>query len=87
MRAENKNYFIGAIWLPAIKRAGIPRSQVNGMHGLRHLRASIWLQHGVSIKAVSAYVDHADPTFTLRIYTHLIPHGEDIAIRAFNNFF
>ena len=30
----NKNYFKNAIWLPAIKKAGLPRSRVNGMHGL-----------------------------------------------------
>ena len=39
------------------------------MHALRHSCASTWLERGVSIKAVSEYLGHADPGFTLRVYT------------------
>ena len=83
----NKNYFNQGIWFPAIKRAGLPRSRVNGMHGLRHFCASMWLQHGVNIRAVSNYLGHSDPGFTLRIYTHLIPDSESPASMAFSKVF
>lgn len=43
------------------------------MHVLRHTCASLWLEHGVSIKAVSEYLGHADPGFTSRVYTHVMP--------------
>ncbi len=45
----------------------------NGMHALRHLAASVLLDAGESIKALSEYLGHADPGFTLRTYTHLMP--------------
>jgi integrase len=31
----------------------------------------------VSIKALAEYLGHADPGFTLRTYTHLMPSSED----------
>ena len=52
------------------------------MHALRHACASIWLEHGVSIKAVSEYLGHADPGFTLRVYTHVMPTSGDKARKA-----
>lgn len=45
----------------------------NGMHALRHFYASVLLDAGESIKALSEYLGHADPGFTLRTYTHLMP--------------
>ena len=80
----NKNYFNQGIWLPAIKCAGLPRSRVNGMHGLRHFCASVWLHHGVNIKAVSSYLGHSDPGFTLRVYTHLMPVSDNSARESFD---
>ena len=81
----NKNYFNQVIWLPAIRKAGLPRSRVNGMHGLRHFCASVWLDHGVNIKAVSNFLGHSDPGFTLRIYTHLMPQSEELVRTAFQD--
>lgn len=37
-----------------------------------HCAASVWLDAGVSIKAVVEYLGHAEPGFTLRTYTHLM---------------
>ncbi|MFI7630211.1 hypothetical protein [Microbispora rosea] len=31
----------------------------------------------MSIKAVAEFLGHADPGFTLRTYTHLMPSSED----------
>lgn len=78
----NKNYFNPSVWRPAIVAAGIPRERENGMHALRHACASMWLEHGVSIKAVSEYLGHADPGFTLRVYTHVMPSSGEKARRA-----
>ena len=54
----------------AIENAGFPRSRVNGLHGARHFRAPSWLAHGVNLKALPQYLDHADSGLTRRIYTH-----------------
>jgi integrase len=36
----------------------------------------------VSIRALAEYLGHADPGFTLRTYTHLMPTSEDRARQA-----
>lgn len=58
------------VWQPALKKAGIEEpTRDDGMHALRHLYASVLLDAGESIKALSGYLGHSDPGFTLRIYT------------------
>jgi len=52
------------------------------MHVLRHRNASVLLDAGENIKALSLYLGHADPGFTLRVYTHLLPSSEDRTRRA-----
>jgi integrase len=74
--ALNSSYFDRNIWASARRRAGIPHSRENGMHALRHYAASVWLDAGVSIKAVAEYLGHSDPGFTLRTYTHLMPASD-----------
>jgi integrase len=79
-------------WKPALAAAGaIPErgkgigyvaAREHGMHALRHFYASVLLDAGESIKAVSEYLGHADPGFTLRIYTHLMPSSRDRTRRA-----
>ena len=46
------------------------------------------LEASVSVKALSEYLGHSDPGFTLRTYTHLMPsteakarHAVDAALR------
>jgi integrase len=78
----NRNYFNQAHWRPALRAAGVSNERENGMHALRHACASLWLEHGVSIKAVSDYLGHADPGFTLRVYTHVMPTSGDRARQA-----
>lgn len=78
----NRNYFNSSVWRPALARAGVPLARENGMHALRHACASTWLEHGVSIKAVSEYLGHSDPGFTLRVYTHVMPSSEERARTA-----
>ena len=40
------------------------------------------LDAGESIRALADYLGHADPGFTLRVYTHLMPASEDRARMA-----
>ena len=51
--AANRNYVNTFVWKPALRSAGVPAIRENGMHALRHHFASVLLEHGVSIKAVS----------------------------------
>ena len=67
--------------------AGIEPSRATGMHALRHFYASALLDAGENIKAVSEYLGHTDPGFTLRVYTHLMPSSEDSARRAIDAVF
>lgn len=65
-------------WKPALRSAGLPCGKYeNGMHDLRHFFASVLLDQGESIKAVSEWLGHADASFTLKTYTHLMPSSGD----------
>ncbi|MEX1133935.1 MAG: site-specific integrase [Acidimicrobiia bacterium] len=75
-------YFTHNAWKPALHAAGLKRNRENGMHALRHHYASVLLENGVSIRAVSEYLGHHDPGFTLRTYAHLMPESEDRARAA-----
>jgi hypothetical protein len=51
---------------------GCPRRASERCHALRHFYAGTALHEGEAIKAMSEYLGHADPGFTLRTYTHLM---------------
>ncbi|WP_328536449.1 tyrosine-type recombinase/integrase [Streptomyces sp. NBC_00344] len=72
----NRNRFNHREWKPALQAAAVPAGRDNGMHALRHFYASVLLDAGESIKALSEYLGHHDPGFTLRTYTHLMPASE-----------
>ena len=57
------------------------------MHALRHFFASALLDGGESIRAVSEYLGHADPGFTLRTYTHLMPSSAERTRKAIDAVF
>lgn len=57
------------------------------MHALRHAYASVLLDAGESIKALSEYLGHSDPGFTLRTYTHLLPSSEIRTRKAMDDAF
>ena len=85
----NRHYFNAHVWKAALRAAGIPTTRESGCHALRHYFASLPLDGGESIKTVSERLGHADPGFTLRTYTHLMPDSEsrtrdiiDAAFRA-----
>ncbi|MEU0572758.1 tyrosine-type recombinase/integrase [Nonomuraea sp. NPDC005983] len=90
-------YFNQGQWRLALVRAGIvtapPKGEMpeshreHGMHSLRHFYASVLLDGGESIKALSEYLGHHDPGFTLRTYTHLMPSSEDRTRKAVDRVF
>ncbi|MFG3247028.1 tyrosine-type recombinase/integrase [Streptomyces sp. NPDC048187] len=86
-RAVNRVVFNRVVWRPALDTAGVPRGRENGMHALRHFYASVLLDAGENIKALSEYLGHHDPGFTLRTYTHLMPSSEKRTREAVNRAF
>lgn len=72
-----RTYFNRHVWKAELRQAGVADTRENGMHALRHFYASVLLDGGESIKAVSQYLGHADPGFTLRVYTHLMPSSDE----------
>jgi integrase len=83
----NRNYMNRLIWKPALVDAGLEPTRENGMHALRHFYASVLLDAGESIRALASYLGHADPGFTLRVYTHLRPASEERTKRAIDKVF
>jgi integrase len=75
------------VWRPALLAAGVVAARSNGMHALRHWYASTLLEEGVSIRALAEYLGHADPSFTLRTYAHLMPSSEGKAKTAIDRAF
>lgn len=86
-RALNRKNFNKKVWKLALVRAGVAPIRENGMHALRHWFASVLLDSGESIKAVSQYLGHSDAGFTLRTYTHLMPDSERRMRRAMDEVF
>lgn len=78
----NRNHFNPYTWKPALEAAGVESTRANGMHALRHFYASVLIDAGESVRAVADYLGHADPGFTLRVYSHLFPASDDRARRA-----
>lgn len=65
-----------------VREAGLP---IIRLHDLRHTHASIALGVGVPIKVVSDRLGHADPAFTLMLYTHVLPGQQAEAARLIAN--
>jgi integrase len=87
----NRNYYNSHLWKPALVAAGVigPKvgeyydpSREHGFHALRHAYASWLLANGVDIRSLADYLGHADPGFTLRVYTHLMPSSEEKTRKA-----
>jgi integrase len=70
---------------PVVERAGEllaerdlpPLPDGLSAHKLRHTFASVLVACGDDPAVVMAQIGHADPRFTLRVYTHLMRRGED----------
>ncbi|WP_419996119.1 tyrosine-type recombinase/integrase [Streptomyces boninensis] len=84
--AVHRNVFNKDVWKRALAKADVIPNEVkegryaaareHGMHALRHMYASVLLDAGENIKALSQYLGHHDPALTLRVYAHLMPSSE-----------
>src|SRR5579863_1842817 len=59
---------------PALKRAGIRRIR---FHDLRHTFASLMISNGEDIVRVSRIMGHSTASFTLNVYSHMLPREHD----------
>ncbi|MEV0444872.1 site-specific integrase [Streptomyces spectabilis] len=92
-----RHNFNKRVWKPALVAAGVlpapePGEQVkesreDGMHALRVFYASVLLDGGENIKALSRYLGHSDPGFTLRVYTHLMPSSQSRTKKAVDSMY
>ncbi|MFD9610117.1 hypothetical protein ACFWWS_12195 [Streptomyces sp. NPDC059083] len=90
--AVRRTDFDTRVWKFALVQAGVipePKegerhqaAREHGMHALRHFYASVLLDAGENVKALSTYLGHGDPGFTLRVYTHLMPSSDGRTRRA-----
>lgn len=56
-------------------------------HGLRHTSASLLIGEGVDLAAVSKRLGHAEPSTTLKIYTHALQRADKEAANKLENLF
>jgi integrase len=92
-----RSNFNALVWKPALAAGGLiptpeqgrpyASAREHGMHALRHFYASVLLDAGESVKAVSEYLGHSDPAMTLRVYAHLMPSSAERARRALDGVF
>jgi integrase len=76
------------VWKPALRAAGVAEpKRADGFHALRHFYASVLLDAGENIRALAEYLGHADPAFTLRVYTHLMPSSSSRTRSAIDRLF
>jgi integrase len=93
--AVRRSDFNTYAWKPALVAAGVipppergkrhQAAREHGMHALRHLYASVLLAAGENIKALSTYLGHSDPGFTLWVYTHLMPSSDNRSRNAMDS--
>ena len=62
-------------WADAVEAAGVRHIK---LHGGRHTAATLMHLDGVPVVVIAAWIGHADPTLTLRVYAH----SQDEALKA-----
>jgi integrase len=62
----------GRVLKPAAEAVGLPWAS---FHSFRHSCASLLFAEGRNVKQVQEWLGHADPSFTLRTYVHLLDEG------------
>lgn len=68
---------IGSAWvLSYIDSNGNRRRPQFGLHMLRHVAVSLWIEQGASPKRVSQLAGHSSVQFTLDTYGHLWPNAD-----------
>lgn len=70
---------ISRTWGRVVRRLGLP---VVGFHALRHSSASALIAAGLDVGAVARRLGHANPSTTLRVYTHQFSSSDSEAAAA-----
>jgi integrase len=68
--------FVQRYFRPLLESADLPAIR---FYDLRHTAATISLAAGVSPKVISEQLGHASVAFTLDVYSHVLPHMQDMA--------
>ncbi len=63
-----------------VAHAGVPKIR---LHDLRHTHGTLLIKEGVPVKVVSERLGHANPTFTIDTYQHVLPGMQAQAARIF----
>lgn len=69
-----RTLFASRFWRPALEKAGLPPA---GLHALRHTAATTALAAGASMRETADRLGHANPSLTLRLYSHVAPETYD----------
>ena len=75
-RPIHESKFLGRHFRPLLRSIGLPNIR---LYDLRHTAATLALAAGVSPRIVSEQLGHASVTFTLEVYSHVLPHMQDTA--------
>ena len=57
------------MWIPALGAADVPYFRP---YDLRHTCATLLVYEGRTLNEVAEHLGHADPSFTARVYTHVL---------------
>jgi integrase len=67
---------LATYWYDLLESAKVPHIR---LHDLRHMNVSIRRKMGQDAKQIADQVGHADPAFTMRLYTHLFQDDREEA--------
>jgi len=74
---HSRNFY--RAWTQAIKRADVPHMRI---HDVRHLHATLLIEHGEDVKVISDRLGHASVAFTLDRYGHLFQEKKQRAAHS-----
>ena len=69
---------------PLLRKAGL--DPAFRLYDLRHSAATAMLSSGVEVRAVADRLGHTSAKMTLDVYAHTLPHSEDRATVALEDF-
>ena len=70
---------ISGLWRRAVTNRKLPKVT---FHALRHTHASVLIDAGLNVVAISRRLGHASPALTLNVYAHLFKNNDKDAAAA-----
>lgn len=83
-KAIDRNSWNTFAWHGALKKGRTTPGREAGFHQLRHHFASTAPFVGCDIRSLADWLGHADPRFTLLVYSHMMPAAPDKLRQAIN---